>query len=268
MCSENVLKEIPPFIGIIGGVGPSAGLDLVQKIFANTIAVRDQDHLNCMLVSCPSLIPDRTAYLLQNNQEESENPAFGLFDSAQRLYNAGVRLAAVGCNTAHADRIFTVFLDMVRGSLPDLRIVNMLETCAAYVKESLRISSLGLLAAKGTYKSGVYHEYFRREEGFLLIEPDIAGQERIHQAIFDKNFGIKAQSQPVTLQATSLIKDEILQLINRGAKAVILGCTELPLAIQTQNIPVPVIDPGLLTARKLIALSAPEKLLPWLPEAG
>jgi len=142
----------------------------------------------------------------------------------------------------------------------------MLETCANYVKESLCIGSLGLLATKGTYKSRVYHEYFRREEGFLLIVPDIAGQERIHQAIYDKNFGIKAQSRPVTHQATSLIEGEILRLINRGAKTVILGCTELPLAIQTHNFPVPVIDPGLLTARKLIALSSPEKLLPRPPE--
>jgi len=86
MCTESVLKKNTPFIGIIGGVGPYAGLDFVQKIFANTQAVQDQDHLNCMLVSCPSLIPDRTRYLLQSNHEESENPAFGLFESARCLY--------------------------------------------------------------------------------------------------------------------------------------------------------------------------------------
>jgi aspartate racemase len=92
-----------PFIGVIGGVGPYAGLDFIRKIFSNTIASKDQDHLNCLLISCPSIIPDRTEFLLQGN---GENPAYGLFESARCLYIAGVRYAVVACNTAHSCRIF------------------------------------------------------------------------------------------------------------------------------------------------------------------
>lgn len=257
---EPLIKESSPCIGIIGGVGPFAGLDFVQKILKNTQAVQDQDHINCILISCPSLIPDRTQFLLQKKTQEGENPALGLFESARRLHLAGANLAVVACNTTHADRIFKVFSDMVRESLPGLRIINMLETCAAYMKESV-YRNLGLLATKGTYISGVYHEYFKKEEGFLLIEPDISGQENIHEAIYNKNFGIKAYSQPVTLQAANLLNSEIQRLIDKGAEAVILGCTELPLATQNQNYPVTVIDPGLLTARRLISIAAPEKLL-------
>ena len=246
-------------IGVIGGVGPHAGLDLLQKIISNTLAVKDQDHLNCMLISCPSFIPDRTEYLLYG---QVVNPAFGMFESARRLYMAGVRIAVVACNTAHADQIFTPFLAMVEDALPHLKIINMLETCVDYVKDSLHVQTLGLLATKGTYQCRVYHEYFRKDKGFQLIEPDILGQEKTHEAIYHVQFGIKAHSQRITSQAKECIHQEIYRLIDRGAKAVILGCTELPLAVQDQEFPVPVIDPGLHTARRLIAMVAPEKLMP------
>ena len=261
-------------IGVIGGVGPQAGLDFVQKIFSNTLAVRDQDHLNCMLISCPSIIPDRTGFLLRpsrppgNTAEETENPALGMFESARRLYLAGVRIAAVACNTAHANRIFSPFCSMVKESLPDLRIINMLESCAAYVKESLHMKHLGLLATKGTHESRVYHEYFKQEDGFLLIEPDSDGQEKVHQAIYNEDFGIKANSQNISTEAIKIINQEIHTLIYRGAEAIILGCTELPLAMSGlplnpgNKTSVPLIDPGLVTARLLIELAAPEKLKP------
>jgi aspartate racemase len=247
-------------IGVIGGVGPQAGLDFVQKIFAKTKAKKDQDHLNCMLISCPSIIPDRTEFLLQGAKEE-ENPAYGLFESACRLYSAGVRIAAVACNTAHAGRIFSPFCSMVKESLPGMKIVNMLETCAAYAKES-HINRLGLLASIGTHKSAVYHEYFRKQDGFTIIEPDSTGQNNIHEAIYSEDFGIKAQVQKVSPAAIGRINHEIFALAEKGADAIILGCTELPLAMRNLESPVPLIDPGLIAARRLIALTAPEKLLP------
>ena len=253
-------KENLSLIGAIGGLGPQAGLDFVGKIFANTKAQRDQDHLNCMLISCPSIIPDRTQFLLENN-EQSENPAFGMFESARRLHLAGVRFAVVACNTAHAGRIFAQFCSMVKESLPGLSIINMLETCAIHVKESMNVTRLGLLATKGTHKSGVYHEYFKTEDGFQLMEPGADGQEKIHEAIFNKDYGIKAHSQQITSRAKELINGEIKLLTEKGAEAVILGCTELPLAIPAKSLAVPDIDPGLIAARKLISLVAPEKLL-------
>jgi aspartate racemase len=204
------------------------------------------------------MIPDRTEFLLKGREEK--NPAFGMFESARRLYLAGARIAAVACNTAHADRIFSPFCSMVKESLPDMKIVNMLETCAAYAKES-RINRLGLLATIGTHESRVYYEYFREEDGFLLIEPDSAGQSNIHEAIYSEDFGIKAQSQKISSEAIEKINHGILALAERGADAIILGCTELPLATQGLSCPVPLIDPGLITARRLIALTEPEKLL-------
>ena len=259
-------NEKQPLLGVIGGVGPYAGLDFIRKIFMNTNAVKDQDHLSCILVSCPSIIPDRTAFLLQN-EGESENPAFGMFESAQLLHKAGVRYAAVACNSAHSERIFSPFCEIVKKSLPGLEIVNMLQTCASYAKTSLAKESstgekirIGLLATIGSHKSRVYHEYFREEDNFQLLEPEEDGQEKIHSAIYSEEYGIKAHSLDIKPRALDIISREISRLIERGAKAVILGCTELPLAVQSSGWNAPIIDPALVTARKFIELAAPEKL--------
>lgn len=255
------METVRPLVGIIGGVGPSAGLDFMRNLFANTRAVKDQDHIDCILISCPGLIPDRTAFLLHEGKSGYENPAYGMFECAKRLYRAGARYISVACNTAHADHIFTPFSVLVAASLPGLIIINMLETCAAHAK-AIGVKRVGLLATKGAYQSRVYHEYFTAEAGFVLIEPDADAQEHIHAAIYSENFGIKAHSDPVKARAKTMLKDEIARLTERGAEALILGCTELPLAIAPGDSQLPLLNPALLTARRLIRLSAPEKLVP------
>jgi aspartate racemase len=252
-------KKGNPLIGVIGGVGPYAGLDFVRDIFNNTRATRDQEHLNTLLVSCPAIIPDRTKYLLD---EEPVNPSDGLFESAKILYAAGSRHAAVVCNTAHSNRIFGPFCERVQEAMPDMRIVNMLKSCADFIKTNHPpIKTLGLLATKGTYKSRVYGEYFKAAEGFSLIEPELPGQERIYEAIYSLDFGIKAHSDPVQAKACNILLYEGFRLLDRGAQGLILGCTELPLAMDAADFAAPVFNPGLLTARDLIRLAAPAALM-------
>jgi len=257
----NIVKTVQKIIGIIGGTGPSAGLDFMKNIFANTIAKKDQEHLNCMLISCPSIIPDRTEYLLSIVEE---NPAYGMFECAKRLYAAGASYVAVACNTAHSNKIFPLFCTMVKESLPRLEVINMIETCATYAKKDVVSGSakrIGLLATLGTHTTGVYREYFKEEDGLILIEPDPARQEKIHAAIYDLDYGIKSHSQPVTDKTREIIKKEIHHLIDQGAEAVILGCSELPLAVNVQDFSIPFLDPGLICARRLVELVALEKLI-------
>lgn len=90
-------------IGIIGGVGPTAGADLLQKITEETIAKSDQDHLPIILFSLPNKILDRTEYL---EGKVNENPGKAMGDIALQLERAGATIAAAPCNTAHADEIF------------------------------------------------------------------------------------------------------------------------------------------------------------------
>ncbi|GHV62080.1 aspartate racemase [Spirochaetia bacterium] len=249
-----------PVIGVIGGVGPYAGLDFVRNIFDNTRAVTDQEHLNTVLISCPSLIPDRTDFLL-NKHDEKDNPAYGMFACAKMLYDAGARFVTVACNTAHAAPIFGPYSAMVAEKLPGLTIVNMLETCASYVREALGFTRIGLLATRGTHVSGVYREYFKAAEGITLLEPDNEEQEAVHDLIYNKEYGIKAHSSPVSPRAKETLSKAILTLAGRGAEAVVLGCTELPLAVEKKaDFPLPLLNPALIAARRLITLADPGKL--------
>ncbi|MDR2193765.1 MAG: amino acid racemase [Treponema sp.] len=260
---ENLNGEgAAPLVGVIGGMGPYAGVEFLRKILANTVAIRDQDHISCMLISCPSLIPDRSEFLLGTSADE-ENPAKGMFLCAQMLYKAGIRYVSVACNTAHSIRIFTPFLNMVKESLPNLTVVNMLETCAAWVKTDCRYRRLGLLATLGTYKSRVYHEYFTEEDGFTLIDPEERGCTNIHEAIYSEDFGIKPHPKPIKRRAKNALIYEAYRLADRGAEAVLIGCTELPLALDQEDIDIPLLDPAIIAARALIYCVAPEKLTPF-----
>ena len=89
-------------IGIVGGAGPYAGLDLAQKILQQTQANNDQDYLPTLLISTPDLIEDRTSFLLGEN---SRNPAHAISRNLLDLKALGVTVAGIPCNTAHAPAI-------------------------------------------------------------------------------------------------------------------------------------------------------------------
>ncbi len=84
-------------LGIIGGMGPSATVDLMDKIIKNTPAKKDQGHIK-MIVDHNPQIPDRTAHLLQNG----EDPTIPLLTCARNLEQWGADFIAIPCNTAHS----------------------------------------------------------------------------------------------------------------------------------------------------------------------
>ncbi len=94
-------------IGIIGGMGPLAGIDLARKIFDQTIATTDQEHLPVILMSLPGNIADRTNYLRDHNRP---NPAFSVFDMIKCLSNLGVGVVGIPCNTLHSAPMFCNYL--------------------------------------------------------------------------------------------------------------------------------------------------------------
>ena len=83
-------------VGIIGGMGPDATVDLFQKILRATPAKTDQEHLR-IIIDCNSKIPDRTAHIMRGE----ENPGPYLVSSAKLLEKAGVDVMVMPCNAAH-----------------------------------------------------------------------------------------------------------------------------------------------------------------------
>lgn len=242
-------------IGIVGGIGPYAGLDIVEKIFNNTLAKTDIDHLPVILHSLPELIPDRTEYILGKSKQ---NPAGGIIKSILNLNNAGANIISIACNAAHSPQIYNEVVKGVKHI--NISLVSIIDITVGHIKSLETIDSVAVLSITGTNTSRVYHNAFKAQN-INVVEIEDSIQEKLHESIWNPDYGIKAFSNPVTSEARELILDIIKLCISRGAKAIILGCTELPLAIKEGFInSVPIIDASNLLAKALIEKVDPKKL--------
>ena len=246
-----------PVIGIIGGMGPQAGLDLAAKVIAETQAVTDQDHLPMSLLSYGHLIGDRSTYVFG---ESTENPGIAIASVARELSNIGVRVAGIPCNSAHAPQIFDELTQLLTGT--PIRILHLIHEAIQHIQEILPgITRVGCLSTLSVHRLDLYRSALE-DAGYTPVMPsEEIAEQVVHRAIFDPEFGIKAQSAPVTDQARAMVLSAVDHCRSNGAEAVILGCTELPLAV-SHSSDVPLIDPARALARALIRETSPQKLAP------
>lgn len=248
-------------IGVVGGVGPQAGVDLVRKIFDETIARTDQDHLPVVMLSYGDEIENRTSFLLGKTKTY---PGHAIGEILLQLEQIGATVAGIPCNTAHASPILDVVLERLARQGSSLKLVHMIEEVARFLGEAHPGKRrLGLLSTLGTAASGVYQKILE-PKGFQVILPS---QEKllqtVHAAIADPEYGIKSKLNPVTERAMHDLFLAIDDLEAQRVEAIILGCTELPLAITESSInDMVIIDPNLILARALIREVNPAKLKP------
>lgn len=221
-------------VGILGGMGPAATLDLLAKILRHTPAQRDQDHLR-VLVDMNPKVPDRTAALLGGG----EDPGPVLVEMAQGLERAGARVLAIPCNTAHCwhDRIQAAV------GVPVLHMVG--ETARHLAALKPRPRAVGLLASDGLVRVGLYQRMVGAE-GIAVLLPGPEGQRAVMGVIY----GVKAGKPAAELRP--LLDPVLDDLAGRGAQAVIAGCTEIPLVLDPADSPLPVVDPTDILARAVV----------------
>ncbi len=249
-------------IGIVGGVGPYAGIDLLKKVYDSTLANSDQEHLATLLLSLPEKINDRTEYL---EGRVNENPAIAISEIILKLQNCGATHVGIPCNTAHSKKIFNEITTRLINQRSSVKLLNMIEETLLFISETYPgISGIGILSTTGTYKSKIYEEPLN-EKGFKVIKPTLQMQEElIHPAIYDSVFGIKTVSNPIHRQAIENLKKGVAYLKKEGAEVIILGCTEIPLAFPQKVVDgIETIDPTRILARALVRSYAPEKLKPF-----
>lgn len=233
-----------PFkLGVVGGVGPAATVDFMDKVVKGTTAARDQDHIKMVVEQNPQ-IPDRTANLIS----DGDDPTIALYSTCKRLVAEGADAIAIPCNTAHA------YVARIQKHL-GVPIVNMLTETVAHIRETHpEVRNVGLLATNGTVQSGVYQEFID-EAGLTLIVPDAPSQELLMTAIYGE-LGVKAGITDG--QCRDDLRAAIGHLGDKGAEVVILGCTELPLiapeAGTRDGLPV-LLDPTGILARKCVSLA-------------
>lgn len=214
-------------IGIIGGMGPLATVDIFGKIVRMTCAESDQEHIHIIIDNQPA-IPDRTEAILGGG--ESSLPM--MINSAKTLENAGADLLIIPCNTAH------YFYEGVCKAV-NIPVLSIVEETAAYLKQH-RIDKIGLLATDGTLKTDVYSKTMD-EFGIDIVLPDDGECKTVTHVIYD---GIKA-GKPVDIQKFC---DVGKRMLSNGAQTLVLACTELPPAFVAYHIELPYVDPTLILA--------------------
>lgn len=212
-------------IGVIGGMGPLATVDLYSKIVLHTDAKTDQEHPR-VCIDSNTAIADRTAALLRGGAD----PVPEMVKSAKRLESIGAEVLIMPCNTAHC------FYDAVAAAV-DVPLLHMI----ALTRDALlarRVRTAGLLATDGTVETGVYQRTFAGS-GVELLTPPPEDQAAVMEMVYD---GIKAGRTDLDGAAFRRCCENLLA---RGAEVLVLGCTELPPAFERYRLPYPAADPTL-----------------------
>ena len=231
-------------VGVIGGMGPDATIDFMARVVEHTPSDRDQDHVR-MLVDQNPRVPSRQ--LAMRGAGESPGPVLG--EMANRLEDCGADFLVMPCNTAH------VFLNNVNAvaSIPFLSIID--ETIAAIADQRPKAKGVGILATDGCLRANVYQEAMA-EQGIEAILPGAQELGELMGLIEQIKSG--DQSDAVATNMAGLAK----ALIQRGAQAVIAGCTEIPLVLKGAMIDVPLISSTDVLAQKTAAIACGDLPLP------
>ena len=198
-------------IGILGGMGTQAGLDFCSKLAKLNRGKADQKYPLFVLYN-KSNIPDRKQNLKKYNKVLKS-----LIEGCKFLQKNKCKFISIPCNTAH------YWYKDLRKKIK-IPILNMPEIVYLNAKNNLeRNSKIGLLATEATIKTGVYSHYFNKK--FVIISPSTTLQKR------SVNKSIKLVKMGKTKEAEKAIKPAVNYLIKKKCKKIILGCTELPIAI-------------------------------------
>lgn len=211
-------------IGVLGGMGPAAAADFYVRVVAGHGALRDQDHPPCILYSATQ-VPDRSAFLLGAGPD----PTAELQAAARLIEAAGADFIAMPCNSAHA------FLPAMREAVA-IPILDMIALAvAAAVRVVPRARRIGILATSGTVEAGLYGDRLERHER-EPVYPDADVQLQVMAAIKDVKSGRTEERSDERLVRAAH------HLSERGADCIIMGCTEVPLALDSADSPLAAID--------------------------
>lgn len=222
-------------VGVLGGMGPLATVDLYRKIILATPATRDQEHLHVIIDADPS-VPDRSAAL----RGAGPDPLPALLAGGRRLAAAGVDFIAIPCNTAHA------FLARLQPHL-DIPVIDMIAETAERVRERFPGSQrVGILATQGTIDVGLYHQALRGR-GLEPLSPSPADQRDLVDAAIER---IKAGDTAPAVGA--LLARAAENLVAAGAEVVLAACTEIPIVLTDAMVSVPLLDPTQVLAEAAV----------------
>lgn len=206
------------WLGVLGGMGPLATADFLAKLALATPARIDQEHIP-VLVYGNCFIPDRTAAALA----QGPSPAPHLLRGAAFLAAQGVDLIAMPCNSAHG------WYDQVAHSVSQ-PVLHIVDACVQLLQRSNpQARRVGVLSTEGTARMAIYPQRLQQGGLTALLPSDEDFAQRVSPGIAF----VKAGDM---VQATRLLREAAVRMFDRGADAVMLGCTEIPLALKLETL--------------------------------
>jgi len=199
-------------LGVLGGMGPLATVDFLAKLVAADEAETDQQHMPFIVRSVPQ-IPDRSRYITAGG----ENPLPALRLGLRELGRAGASVVAIPCNTAHY-----WYSSLVGPDLPD--ILHIVDAVAGRLAEVVPEGGpIAILSTEGTHAARVYENRLDQVRWPIAEStgPEIAA---VAQGISLVKAGRIDAARAIFTQAVEAHRA-------RGAKAVVLACTEIPAAL-------------------------------------
>ena len=200
-------------LGVLGGMGPLAGASFVLRVVQLTPATRDQEHIPVVLHNDPR-VPDRSSAYMGGGP----SPLPAMLCGIGALIAAGADCIATPCNTAHL-----WYDDMQAASgKPLLHIVDaVIEDLR---RRGVRDGRVGILGTPATIALGLYQKGLRKA-GYEPVEPT---DDEVQNFCVPAIAAVKANRPE---EGFAPCAEGIRRLVARGANAVVLGCTELPLAV-------------------------------------
>jgi len=212
-------------LGVLGGMGPLASAQFMLRLTLLTPAERDQDHIPAVLWSDPR-VPDRTAARLAGG----EDPLPWLVRGLRGLEAAGCGAVAIPCNTAHG--WYEAMREATR--LPILHIVDA--AAEELRRQGVADGPVGVMGTAGTLAMRLYQDRLG-SLGYACLTP---GEEEMARLVTPAIAAVKANR---VAEAYAPLAEAARALAARGARAVVLGCTEIPLGIAAgPALPFPVVD--------------------------
>tara|TARA_B100000700_G_scaffold195858_1_gene215564 strand:- start:482 stop:1180 length:699 start_codon:yes stop_codon:yes gene_type:complete len=198
-------------IGILGGMGTQAGLDLCNKLSMLYRGKSDQEYPKFLLYN-KSDIPKRP-----ENLKKYYNVLKELVKGCKLLQKNNCKFIVIPCNTAH------YWYDDLKKKIK-IPILSMPEQAYLYTKKNCKPESkIGLLSTEATIKTKVYNKYFNNN--FYLVNPTKKVQKKY------VNVAIKLVKQGKVKEASIAIQPAITYFKRIKCNKIILGCTELPVAV-------------------------------------
>ena len=199
-------------LGVLGGMGPLATADFIQKLVKATPAKSDQDHPEVIVFSNPK-IPDRVGPILGRS---AVSPLPALIDTAQRLQAFGAKVLVMPCHTAHywhtqiAQAVTVPFVHIADAACEEILGV-----------EDGRKKTIGVLATEATLHAEIYQDRFK-SFGISYLVPE---QQEMQRYVLPAIAAVKRVAMP---EASKLLTEVVNLMTQRGAEVVVLACTELP----------------------------------------